>query len=347
MQIDKSVAKRCVWIETDLEPDDILSIYLLAKAGLHPNVIVTGEGDAAKKEARMCSYLEMLDKEKLMDSKFPTLILRGQGSKRLFDKDGQEFTQLHLASDEQKQDKDAYVKALSSYLNTVAAPLMIVLKPPRELLRVLSDKQLNPELLGKCKLWMYGSFNLRCIMFPEKDDNAKGKQEPEFIRHFKTVRLYESFHATGQENNIHEKNMPDVYASLGEMRKQSAYLATLFRLIYLWNSHIVEEAQQDMKRHQLSGATERQQRSAKIVETVKPYIATQMVLADFGLIAAALDVHLGKNWMPVKVTWDARGYSSLENQKDSKVYVCCGVKWSDMQNALLALLQGKLTGPSE
>lgn len=88
---------------------------------------------------------------------------------------------------------------------------MIGLKPMREL--VLLYKQ-HPDqmsqLLSKVTWYVYGGFNFRCI----NDTTALLSM----LTRFKKVYIYESFHATGQQNSVNKTNCPELYQKLSQIR---------------------------------------------------------------------------------------------------------------------------------
>ena len=383
--------KREVWLESDLEPDDVLALYVLAQRGFHPRYIVVGEGVARTKERRMQQYLALL--RTVVDPALVTTILRGHDSDKVFADDGKEFSSPASSSSStdckdaicSSDNKDSalstatclstYAQSLQTYLTSTPAPLMVILKPPRELTQILksadasngtgdrkdgggaSSVNFEPkaaQLLSKCELWLYGGFNLRCLA--AKKDTNSANDHNWWLQRFARVWLYESFHATGQRNSIHDRTMPRLYGALRRVAKSSSYVSTLFRLIALWNRHIVAEAQADCRRLEErsdDGMAERQQpqlgnadgdelelqRSRKIVQTVGPFVESQMVLADFALVAVADCDTLRDFWQAADVSWTPAGYSVLKPNERSRIRVCCNIEWATLESVLTGFVR--------
>lgn len=318
--------KRLIWLETDLEPDDVLATWILIRRGFLPSTIVVGEGRCATKAERMERYVGMLREEKLVPNDHKISIIQGQSSDKLFADDGKEFTPVAGGgAGDGSEDPRQYVKELTAYLASTDRPLLVALKPPRELALCLTLAKTD---VSKCDLWLYGSFNLRCLLNSQKDADTKFG----WIHKFQSTMLYESFHATGERNSIHDKVMPNLFARLRSLAKTSVYMATLFKLIGLWNRHILKECMEDCTRHAKSGAQDRLARSTKIVDSVKPFIDSQMVLADMALVAVAGE---SSTWKPVDVTWNAQGYSVLESNDKSPIHVCRNLDWDALEKALV------------
>jgi len=326
-----------VWLETDLEPDDVLALYILVKRRLIPRVMVVGEGNAAMKVERAKRYVELLRKEGLIPQDWNITIIMGQSSDKLFQDDGKELLHCEVKQPDKITDQPDYVKELSRFLSNSDQqhPLFVVLKPPRELVQALSTK--NAASVDKCDLWIYGSFNLRCLL---KDPNYNPQHI--WLRQFRQTWLYESFHATGELNSVQDKVMPKLFTELRSLAKTSEYIATLFRLIGLWNKHILHEAQQDVVRHAKSDQKERLARSQKIVDSVKPYVDSQMVLADFALAAVADVPGTSRYWKPLDVVWDKAGYSAFR-EPDSlvkPVFVCRNIDLGSLEAVIMEAVDG-------
>lgn len=312
-----------LYIETDLEPDDLLAIYILLKRGFSIHHIVVGEGDAFVKYERMLMYWAMLHDE------FPTLItkephvLRGGSSSKPFSQDGADISEdssivaalqqrvvdakINDASDTTTE-LEIYKKHLVSYLEQETIPVLIMLKPMRELLATWKN---IPELLrSKTILVDYGSFNYRCLF--GKNDNSNANDILEMLLTFKQHTLYESFLATGSINSIHHDNASLLYKALHNCASSSPFVRCLLRLIHNWNTHLIAQCRANVTKYNtlaqdrplVEWQIQARERSEKIIASIEPAVHTQMVLADSGLALMFNHPTFAAYRQPIKMSFD-------------------------------------------
>lgn len=181
-----------VWVETDLEPDDVLAIRL--KPLCHANWYVVGEGNANTKYNRMKKYCQLLNNTS-------AIIIYGMNSSKPFPNDGKEFDVL-------PNDIPSNINYLDNFiaLSKCKNPIMFSLKPMKELLHEFAkNKDLIKSLVKNIELYLYGSFNIRSILTEHKGNVI------ELLQNFKKVCIYESFYATGEQNSINKLNFPILY----------------------------------------------------------------------------------------------------------------------------------------
>jgi hypothetical protein len=111
------------WIETDLSPENMLAMYLLAKRKIFPTHIVIGDGNPHIKIIRLKSYIRFLKKEGLFPKDLEPIIIQGLSSEKIY------------------ASCDDYVEMLNNYNKTGA--MLISLKLPHELHRFHSQLMLN------------------------------------------------------------------------------------------------------------------------------------------------------------------------------------------------------------
>ena len=272
---------------TDLEPDDVQALLAgLALAGsqLQLRGLIVGEGpDLAMKVRRAQRLLAELGALGLVPRDGSVWVRAGHESTvSNYPAEGAEW-QLSARDAEHAAARAAVAKdaregepPLETFFGSVfaenqeAAPVLWVLKPPRELLRLLADhERLARQWLARTTLLVYGGFNLRCVLSrvrPTESRQALGA----LWACCRRVVLYESFHATGQANSVNPDNAPGLYKALraattpvaaptGESEiaaaaaaakdetenvgaRPNGYLAGLLRLIEGWNRYIYDDS---------------------------------------------------------------------------------------------------------
>lgn len=358
-----------MFIFTDLEPDDLLALLVLQKRGFVPSVVVVGEGNAAIKALRMKAYLRVLG---LLD----TQVLSGVHSNKPFHADGEEctsvFTTDELVEYQRVQTTGAVLTpehnaiasnrvrdALLHFLHIHEEPLIVALKPMREFLHMdAPDKATVRKALSSATLALYGSFNLRCLFWlgrsvvPDAGYTARTQQEVlDWFAACKQVLLYESYHATGENNSINHMNMPRVY----ELLRQSSFNTQsnvqlqelLFKLIHSWNTHIVEccwktcnELQRAAESRTLRNDEQAKlDRNLRIVRDAGTYVESQMVLADSGLAVVMLNDAFDASLQAVHIHFDENGYTKEETAQDSNVKLYRNVGFNAIEKAMSNILQ--------
>jgi hypothetical protein len=232
---------------------------------------------------------------------------------------------------------------LMAYMEAHKDPLIIQLKPMRELLQVWQD---IPEVLRqKTTLAQYGSFNYRSIM-DKADAEGSHARIQAMIDGFGHVLIYESFLATGAQNSISSDTMPTLFASIHATVRTSPFLACMMRLVSIWNTHCLERCQKtlawfDSKPQPLSDQdVAARHRSAKIVEGITKSIDSQMVLADSGLALVLENSAFEACHVPVDVSFDiATGYTQTIDRADATSAIYRNVPYESLDIAFTQVMQ--------
>ena len=176
------------WLETDLEPDDVLALRINPWLK-ETKYYVVGEGDSNVKYNRMRRYARLLGRPDVT-------IIEGLGSEASFPHDGGEFDNL-----EREVCTEDYLPHFIEFASS-PSPVMISLKPMRELLAAyIHDEKSISKLLQNVELYAYGGFNFRCLL----EHEAKLL---ELLHCFKKVSIYESVYVTGHDNSVNKDNFP-------------------------------------------------------------------------------------------------------------------------------------------
>ncbi|CAK7994955.1 Hypothetical protein POVR1_LOCUS473 [uncultured virus] len=293
-------ATRTVWVETDLEPDDVLALYMLPRI----DYCVVGEGDVSIKFDRINAYLRLLNQ-----SSCKTIM--GDSSIELtpFIKDVKEFETLdHCDS------VTDYFQSFEEFARS-ETPVFFSLKPMRELLRHYKDQPEKVKALcSNVILYAYGGFNFRCVLKNDKVSLLK------LLGCFKETHIYESFYVSGESNTVNKNTFPKLYDHITSNPKY----ATLLKLVKNWNQHIMSQCLNDNR-----------PRSKKIVESIKEHEHFQFVLADFGLIA----VHDQVVGQPIMNLRFVNNYTTFDITKDgSSCYVYHQMDNQLIENLILSKL---------
>ena len=297
-----------VWIETDLEPDDCLALYINPLASRQQYYVV-GEGNSNIKYNRMKRYAQLLG---LKDP----IIIEGAGSKEDFPLDGTEFETLGKETCHQN-----YLYHFIKFANT-ENPIMFSLKPMKELLGEYSrNKKIMTILLSKIELYVYGGFNFRCVL----------KQEElllELLGSFKKVVIYESYHVSGGAISVNRENFP----SLEILLQGDEYVDTLRRFIPIWNRHLVNRLK---ARLEGDAREDQRKRNLEVIASIEGYEDFQMVLADFALMAIYGKVQP----IPVKNFRFEGSYTKFDLADESNMYVYRNVSFDLIKSLIEAALQ--------
>ena len=208
---------------SDLEPDDVLAIAILANQipKDFPLLVITGEGNLDKSGLghNICQHFGFTNFQ----------IIHGDYSTKTYPENALlSFGDVFPDKNSEKYAEENSRLLLANFLDQYQSPLIISIKPMREL------KDIPIHLTQKCVLVKYGSFNLRC-MFDQWDKNEMAN----FINtRFKQVLLYESFPATGTNNSINKNNAPALFQAL---QNQHETYQGLFNLVLAWNQYIVND----------------------------------------------------------------------------------------------------------
>jgi hypothetical protein len=338
---------KLIGIETDLEPDDCMALYLLNKMTKMYYVNV-GEGDGTNKYYRMKKYLSLLNSDK-------TILFRGMSSNKLFEKDGMEFD--NLSTDEIKYDGKKYVELFKNYVTSTDDPIIVFLKPPRELMENLNE--LMPYL-PKVTAYFYGGFNFRCLM--EKHDS---ETITEMLQMFKDTYVYESFHATGHNNSITKKDKM-VYDAINSI-KNNPFIEKLLKVTSLWNNHLLndcfktckniaekynmpvetifkfageyEKSQKDNIRKYITDERQAEKfyRSYKTYMSIKGNEDFQFVMADMCAVVAFFNNKFTKYLKEAEISF-SNGYTNFSPCYKSNIYYYSNIDREFMLNELASEL---------
>jgi hypothetical protein len=318
-----------IWLESDLEPDDILAIFILIMRGYIPKYIVVGESDSRIKKARMVEYINILKSDKLLPFELECKIIKGNSSDKFFENDGNEFDNLKL---DVVDDICDYSKNLRNYVNEVENPTIVCLKPCREL---LENSCKISDILNKISIYFYGSFNFRAL-------KSKSAELIELMSKFKLCYVYESHYASGRNNSLNITTMPKTTELL--INSKYRYINILKNLVYLWNNHItnsslsklrnilskyninsdltvetildvdIENILRDSKMN--SDDIDSFNRSYKICKSKIENNNFELVLADIGL---AVMLEIDKYAVSGKISLD--GYTQFVEDSNSNIYI--------------------------
>jgi hypothetical protein len=241
-------------IETDVEPDDLATMWLHAMYSLGIELfVIVGE---AKPELKVGLVRRFYD---LLQRKFPkaytsVTIVQGYGS----DKEYPMGEDTGIKADDDKTIFQNY-KAVYD-----RAPLTAyMMKPPREAIR-WKHKCMATNVV------CYGSFNWRTLKVPDAELK-------ELMSRYASFRYVDSMTCIGEAN------------SYQYMRNTGTPLCLFVRdMIFKWNTHIVADCTADMAKEGRS--EEEKARTQKIIDNIKGNEESQMVMADVGLFLPAVDL---------------------------------------------------------
>ena len=306
--------KHNVWLETDLEPDDLIAMKIMKSQGIFFDKIVCGEGNIDKKMHRLIKYFTCKSNS---DKKFDLMdscggVLKGIGYSTHY---------VHLIGSD-KDFPDNYEYALENYLKNNKR--MIILKPPRELYNMyLSNPEKTKSLLKKAECFMYGSFNLRCL-------KADATQLANFMNLFGKLYLYESYYASKGDNTINKQNYPNftkLVALMGDDVKD---------IITEWDNYIVKdcfntcneilmreelEELKDLSEYHIKlsdSEAARYHRNYKVYKNISENKEGQFVLADVGLALCMNDETL---WENAELSFDSNGYTNAIVRHDDEIMI--------------------------
>lgn len=210
----------CV-VMTDLEPDDVAALYVLAHRGFEFTAVVVGEGNVQAKVRRARELVRLLgfDDEECR-------VLPGLPSSKLFP--GEKAEEADDADESEAPPVDAFLNDLTF----MPEPLLICLKPPTEVLAAL---QRQPErctaLFADTTLAIYGSYNLRSLGYEATVPLVSSATTP-----FARVLLYES-HGNGVPN-LNPRTVPG-WATW--MERNPVFQAVFRSVCKTWDDDIVRD----------------------------------------------------------------------------------------------------------
>lgn len=300
-----------VW--TDLEPDDFLAIGIMKHAMRLAKtcVVVVGEGRRSKREMAL-GLLRALD--------IKADVVQGQPSSKDYPPLMHDlFDPIENASAEAER------PTLFSLLRDSSNPLVVCMKPPRELM------QLPIEVTSKITLICYGSFNFRAL----------GALMPEWANMintaFKEAIVYESFLVSGPQNSISAANselFDLIERGAFANKPNSTFWLSLKIAARVWNKHIADDCLETI----VTLATQMQEdlaqtnwealRAKKLRledRNLKPLVdiidneGKQMVLADCALAAALCTNVNATVRRGQRLSFDANGYTQFTPDPAGKV----------------------------
>ena len=197
---------------TDLETDDLLALRMLApRCRSLPFHVVVGEGDQDK--ATLAS--QILGQYGFEDAS----VVRGVGSDRAYPADvlgayGQAPRAAPIVA-------GLATDAIRRVLGEAESPLLVVLKPPLELLEM--GQPGDAALLAKAGCVVYGSFNFRRVLEVHPEDGESRLQA--LLAGCKTAVVAERGPAVGSEATLHKGN-----TAFG------AFDPSLLEVMHAWNA---------------------------------------------------------------------------------------------------------------
>jgi len=299
---------KSLWMETDLEPDDILAIDVLRKKH-DVYAYVCGEGNVDKKMNRLLNYYGKSNAR---------LYIKGTESDKDFPEpyDTTDYTNANV------KNKTEYMSELKNFVSS-NGKTMVIIKPPRELYeQFLSNPEETKKTMSSVDCYMYGSFNLRSL-------NANKDQLKDFLSSFKNLYIFETHYAIGSENSVN----PDIFKGYPTLTKADNFM----EISKQWNDYIVKDCKDTcnsiigknddtiMSLEELpktisdklnDNQKARYHRNYKCYKDVSKYNENQFVMADIGL-ALCFDKEL---WTPVTIDFDDKGYTKLTKCDSSNVH---------------------------
>jgi len=303
-----------LWIESDLEPDDVLAIDILKKRGYKMHTIVCGEG---KDKINRC--MAYYDKS--------SNVVKGYDS----DKDFPEPAKYkdYVSSSTYSTN---YKEQLKSYLESNTK--LVIMKPPRELFEMyMNDKESTKALLKTVTCYIYGSFNIRSLKADKSD-------VLDFLNSFAHLYYYESYRASGSNNSVSNDNY-DKFSKLNSCDN-------FFDIMDAWDTYILKDcidtcnlitgrndevlksldeyvAANELTQKFVDGMTEdvkgRYNRNYKCYVSVAKNKGQQFVLADVGL-ALCIDKEV---WDNVTLDFNSAGYTVYTESPTSNTHSVNGI----------------------
>ena len=325
----------CV-VMTDLEPDDILALYLLreqlAAFGSRLLVIV-GESSASKVELATV-ILRLLGVEAAM-------VLQGEVSDKEYP--STMYGAFGVSSEYKPRFRESIMTKVDAFLVAVAAPLFIIMKPPHELWVIKS------EYLARATVVMYGGFNFRALSREEL-----GTLTYMFNTLFFESIVYESFHATGAANALTHANT-SLFKYMHEQANSSPFWRGLRSAVDAWNGSIIADCLETVSRlsremivdfkagdwAKLHSKKRRiEDRNWKVVASIVDADGQQMVFADCAM-ASVLSSTDAVPGVRGHLAFSGDGYTIAEADADGRVFF---VKGMDFATALARMTaQAKAT----
>lgn len=281
---------------TDLEPDDLIALYILPDKFKKGSIFIVGEGNSVIKFKRMEYYVKLFG---FTD----TIIIQGLSSKNIFPYDGKEIgindKSLQFISDNSRNYENI-LKNIKDNSN------FYIMKPPRELMIMFME---NPKIFSNCNAFISGSFNLRSLIGGSIDRKSNEMNLINMINSFKSCKIYENHHAIGSKNNISYDEIQlidlksDNYDPLNFAGK-SLIPKEILMAMYYWDRYNLDDCIETMDKIMTEGINKSNEdqynRNKKCAEQIK--FGLQFVASDVFFIMT-----LDDNSVPCSISFDS-GY---------------------------------------
>lgn len=358
-------------ITTDLEPDDILALYLYfanltsqykkwceekGKKMPYPvKMIVVGENDPKVKKEKLSRYIEHWKNFNLIPTHVIITIAQGTPSKKPFEREGQEFENFSISSDE-----TTFIdveKSIQNFLEIYRdEKLIVALKPIRDLLKCYLTTT-NKKLWKDVNLAIYGSFNIRVVIC--QNENIS-KTIIELFSVVKKVFYYERFLATPENLGVgNSKTLPN-FAKLLQTRKE--FFEPFFKCMDLWNEHLYEKKlltfkqllnmnykegmEIDLDKFKFKRKTDKEpaQRTLQIIRAIEHSRKEkdfEVVLADIGIMAVLVSPKtFEKNMSRVDIVFQKEtNYTQYKDNEKSNIFTFKNVNVVEIDNILFENLK--------
>ena len=329
------MAPQSIVVVTDLEPDDMVALAVLASTpAVRVAAVVAGEGVPSAKLARLEAYAAMGIWEPR------TALLMGCASAKLFPG---EVPAVGLPA---PFDARAFLDVLRRVADeadsagaAVVPPLLLLLKPPRELNAALAEA---PEeaaaMFARFHLALYGSFNLRDLRGAADWLMAPSSPFPRTV-------LFESFGGfTNGCSIMNPGNAPALFAVLQnppESRRE--YMRELLRTMLVWDEDVVRDC--DATCMQIASGPDctsavnvaAWDRNDMCRRAVRAHLGQQFVAADHVLVTALLDPQFEPCLQPITWTKAADApYPSITTVRDgspARLFMYRGLDWDALVTA--------------
>jgi hypothetical protein len=353
MHAARGMAKPLI-IMTDLEPDDMLALKLLAARGYGCPLLLVGEGDPEVKRRRANAYAPMLN--------WPARAWAGAPSSKLFPGEvdappAQRALTAALEGVPTPPTEEELLAALEAYGLAVPDAKLLCLKPPRELQALWESAQESTRegipkarllaAFARLTLVMYGSFNLRTLGY-ERTLWMVAPETP-----FRRVVLYESMGGTAEGvKNINQQTVPigALWADRGGSTSGGVYAdydACLRAACSLWDEDIIRDCRETCAATEAGRAAGDAEavaswdRNYACLVAVEANKGNQFVAAD-PVLAVLMDDHAFDAYLkPVDITFDKAKtlYPAVApaTATDPRVFKYVGVPWEAVVEAMRVL----------
>lgn len=300
-----------LFLFSDFESDDLLATWIILKNGYNLRYIVVGEGQyVEQKTNRVKNYFDTVFK----NYERP-VILSGEPSEKDFPEDFG-FPDAHL-------NEITIQTALSHFVQNGGSKL-VIMKPPREIFEMMySAPEETKDLFQRVRCYLYGSFNMKSL-------DATDREFAQFVDLFGELYLYESFFATGPQNNLNPQNFPLIQ----KLKENSAYA----ELLQKWDDYVIRDCvdtcMELLKKYSLplelvetSTLKDKMDEkdfnrygwNYKCYVQVVPNAGSQTVLADMGM---AVTIDRPQFYMKANIQFGSLRNTSITFDENGKHYVC-------------------------